>query len=130
MTVLRRAEPGTTYNIGSCSERRNVDIVKQICDLVDELAQPLPSGPRRNLIQFAEDRPGHDKRYAMDASKLRIDLGWRPVHDIDSGLRNTVQWYLENESWWRPLLDEQDALGRLGISRRNATRASGHLRAL
>jgi dTDP-glucose 4,6-dehydratase len=125
VSVLERAEPGTTYNIGSASERRNVDLVEQICDLVDELAQPLPSGSRRNLIQFAEDRPGHDRRYAIDASQLRLDLGWRPVHDITSGLRNTVQWYLENESWWRPLLDERDALGRLGIARRDAARASG-----
>ena len=70
LTVLDKAEPGSTYNIGCSAERRNIDIVEAICDLVDELAGPLPSGPRRGLISFVTDRPGHDKRYAIDAAKL------------------------------------------------------------
>jgi dTDP-glucose 4,6-dehydratase len=116
VTIFERAEPGSTYNIGCASERRNIEIVRQICDLVDELAGPLPSGPRRKLIQFVEDRPGHDKRYAMDASKLHVHFGWHPVHDITSGLRSTVQWYLDNETWWGPLVADNDALARLGLS--------------
>ena len=117
VTVLTRAEPGSTYNIGCSAERRNIEIVEAICDLVDELAGPLPSGPRRGLIAFVEDRPGHDKRYAIDASRIRENLGWRPVHDLASGLRQTVQWYLDNESWWRPVVERNSALGRLGLQR-------------
>ena len=101
ITVLTRAEPGSTYNIGCSSERRNLEIVEAICDLVDELAGPLPSGPRRNLITFVTDRPGHDKRYAIDADKLLADLGWRPAYDLDAGLRQTVRWYLDNEAGGR-----------------------------
>lgn len=119
VTVLQRGEPASTYNIGCASERRNIEIVEQICDLVDEQAGPLASGPRHKLIQFVADRPGHDRRYAMDGTKLRTQLGWHPVHDLDSGLRSTVQWYLNNEAWWRPLIDEHDALGRLGLSLKN-----------
>jgi dTDP-glucose 4,6-dehydratase len=115
VAVLERAEPGSTYNIGCASECRNIDIIEQICDLVDELAGVLPSGPRRGLIEFVEDRPGHDQRYAMDASKLRELFGWRPAYDLGAGLRTTVQWYLDNEAWWRPLLNRSDALGRLGL---------------
>jgi dTDP-glucose 4,6-dehydratase len=118
LTILERAEPGSTYNIGCASERRNLEIVEQICDLVDELAGLLPSGPRRGLIEFVQDRPGHDKRYAMDATELRQRLGWRPIYNLDSGLRSTVQWYIENEAWWRPLLGSH-ALGRLGLSNPN-----------
>jgi dTDP-glucose 4,6-dehydratase len=114
VTVLERAEPGSTHNISCGSENRNIDVVEQICALIDELAGPLTAGPRRGLIRFVEDRPGHDRRYAMDASKLRKCLDWEPVYDFASGLRNTVQWYLENEDWWRPLLNRNDMLGRLG----------------
>lgn len=119
VTILERAEPGGTYNIGCACERRNIEIVQQICDLVDELAGPLPSGPRRSLIQFVEDRPGHDKRYAMDASKLCVHFDWKPIHDVNSGLRSTVQWYLDNEAWWRPLVEKRDALGRIGLLARS-----------
>ena len=115
VTVLKRAKPGSTYNIGCSSECQNIRLVERICDLLDELAPPLAKGPRRNLITFVEDRPGHDKRYAIDASRLRRDLGWRAVFDLDSGLRQTVQWYLDNESWWRPLVSKGDALNRLGL---------------
>ena len=118
ISVLERAEPGTTYNIGSGSERRNIDIVEQICDLVDELAGSLASGPRRSLITFVEDRPGHDKRYSVDASRLREQFGWRHAYDFDVGLRSTVQWYIDNEAWWRPLLETKKAVDRLGLSQR------------
>jgi dTDP-glucose 4,6-dehydratase len=124
VTVLEHAEPGTTYNIGSSSERRNIEIVEEICDLVDELAGALAHGPRRGLIEFVEDRPGHDKRYAIDSSKMLTDFDWRPVHSLSSGLRKTVQWYFENDAWWRPLLIEHNALERQGTSRREGTPAT------
>ena len=103
LTVLNKAEPGSTYNIGCSAERRNIDMVEDICDLVDDLAGPLASGPRRGLISFVADRPGHDKRYAIDASKVTAKLGWKPTYDLASGLRQTVQWYLDNESLVAPV---------------------------
>ena len=118
-----RGEPGSTYNIGCSAERRNIDMVEAICDLVDELAGPLASGPRRGLITFVADRPGHDKRYAIDAGKLTARLGWKPAHDLASGLRQTVQWYLDNEAWWRPLVERSDALGGLGLIKAAAVHA-------
>lgn len=121
--VLEKAEPGSTYNVGGASDHRNIDVVEKICDLVDQLAGALSSGPRRGLIKFVEDRFGHDQRYAMDASKLRERLGWRPAYDFTSGLRSTVRWYLDNEAWWRPLLNTSDALGRLGFLNRRRAQA-------
>ncbi|MGI8853634.1 MAG: dTDP-glucose 4,6-dehydratase [Methyloceanibacter sp.] len=115
ITVLTRAEPGSTYNIGGASERRNIDIVEAICDLIDELAGPHPSGKRRELITFVEDRPGHDARYAIDASRVQDELSWQPAHDLASGLRRTVQWYLDNEAWWQPLIARGNALARRGV---------------
>ena len=114
IAVLEGGVPGNTYNIGGSSERRNIDVVEQICDILDEIAPTLSTGPRRNLIQFVQDRPGHDQRYAIDASKLQSGLGWRPNYNFESGLRLTVQWYLKNRSWWQPLVKNSDALSRLG----------------
>ena len=115
LTVLQHAEPGTTYNIGCSAERRNIDMVEAICDLVDDFAGPIASGPRRGLIRFVADRPGHDKRYAIDASKVTAKLGWKPTYNLASGLRQTVRWYLDNEAWWRPLLARGNALDRIGL---------------
>jgi dTDP-glucose 4,6-dehydratase len=115
VTVLAKAVPGSIYNVGCSAERRNLEIVQEICDLVDEFAGPLASGPRRVLIRFVTDRPGHDKRYAIDASKLGKDLGWTPIHDLAAGLRSTVQWYLSNETWWRPLIERNNPLDRIGV---------------
>ncbi|RYE89785.1 MAG: NAD-dependent epimerase/dehydratase family protein, partial [Myxococcales bacterium] len=98
--VLGGGRPGETYNVGGNSERPNLAIVHAVCDLLDELAPPLPSGqPRRQLITFVADRPGHDRRYAIDASKIRAELGWTPAHTLTDGLRRTVQWYLSNHDW-------------------------------
>jgi dTDP-glucose 4,6-dehydratase len=98
-TVLERGRLGETYNIGGNSERKNLDVVNTICDLVDELRPDPAEGPRRRLIKFVTDRPGHDRRYAIDASKIDHELGWLPSVDFERGLRETVAWYLEHASW-------------------------------
>jgi dTDP-glucose 4,6-dehydratase len=98
--IATRGTVGETYNVGGWNERRNIDVVEAICDLVDEMAANETIGPRRNLIQFVSDRPGHDQRYAIDASKIKRDLGWTPRETFESGLRNTVRWYLDHPAWW------------------------------
>jgi dTDP-glucose 4,6-dehydratase len=97
--VLGRGRVGETYNIGGNSERKNLDVVTTICDLVDELRPDAAIGSRRKLISFVTDRPGHDRRYAIDASKISRELGWRPAEEFESGLRRTVAWYLEHSAW-------------------------------
>ncbi|MGC1449521.1 MAG: dTDP-glucose 4,6-dehydratase [Candidatus Sulfotelmatobacter sp.] len=99
-TVLRHGQPGETYNIGGWNEKANLEIVQTICDLVDEMA-PRTAGSRRELIRFVKDRPGHDRRYAMDARKIERELGWKPKARFEEGLGKTVRWYLENEEWVR-----------------------------
>ncbi len=117
VTVVERGTPGETYNIGGKAERTNLDVVETLCDLVDELAGPLESGEsRRSLITFVADRPGHDHRYAIDQTKIQRELGWEPRHTFDTGLRDTVQWYLDNRAWWQPLRDRQ-ATERLGLKK-------------
>jgi dTDP-glucose 4,6-dehydratase len=97
-TVLKRGQVGQTYNIGGWNEKRNIDIVETICDLVDEMAGSCGAS-RRELITFVKDRPGHDRRYAMDATKIERELGWRPRETFESGIRKTVHWYLKNDGW-------------------------------
>lgn len=98
-TVLERGRVGETYNIGGNSERRNLDVVTTICDLVDEMCPDAAAGPRRRLITFVQDRPGHDRRYAINASKIASELGWAPAERFETGLRKTVRWYLDHRSW-------------------------------
>jgi dTDP-glucose 4,6-dehydratase len=100
LTVVERGRIGESYNIGGVNERRNIDVVHCICDLMDELAPNAAIGPRRDLITFVQDRPGHDLRYAIDCSKIERELGWRPRETFETGLRKTVQWYLDNRDWW------------------------------
>jgi dTDP-glucose 4,6-dehydratase len=98
-TVLEKGRAGETYNIGGNSERTNLDVVTTICDLVDEMRPRAGAAPRRKLITFVEDRPGHDRRYAIDAGKIRREVGWKPAEGFESGLRKTVGWYLEHGDW-------------------------------
>lgn len=99
-TVLDRGGPGETYNIGGWNEKPNIEIVQTICDLVDEMS-PRGGSSRRELITFVKDRPGHDRRYAMNAGKIERELGWRPKETFETGLRKTVRWYLEHDDWVR-----------------------------
>jgi dTDP-glucose 4,6-dehydratase len=106
VACLTKGRIGECYNIGGNNERTNIDIVQTICDLVDELAGPLASGePRRSLIRFVADRPGHDKRYAIDASKMRDELGWEPQVKYAEGIRDTISWYLGNPEWVKGVRD-------------------------
>ncbi|WP_457093879.1 dTDP-glucose 4,6-dehydratase [Microvirga sp. P5_D2] len=98
--AAEKGQVGENYNIGGWNERKNIDVVKAICALVDELAPDASIGPREKLITYVTDRPGHDLRYAIDASKIKRDLGWTPAETFESGLRKTVAWYLENRPWW------------------------------
>jgi dTDP-glucose 4,6-dehydratase len=115
--ILTAGRPGETYNVGGDSERRNLAVVEAICDLVDRMAPKLAGGPRRALIEFVKDRPGHDLRYAIDASKLQAELGWRAREDFGSGLARTVAWYLDNRAWWERLRAGIYAGDRLGLGR-------------
>jgi dTDP-glucose 4,6-dehydratase len=114
LTVLTKGKLRESYNIGGENEATNIDLVRMICSLLDQMR---PNGaPYDRLITFVADRPGHDARYAIDPAKIRKDLGWRPSVTLEQGLRQTVQWYLDNEDWWRPLL-ERDGVGqRLGVA--------------
>lgn len=98
-TVLEKGTIGETYNIGGGNQQANIDVVHMLCDLLDELVPDSPHKPHRQLIRFVQDRPGHDRRYAIDARKLESELGWRAQETFASGLRKTVQWYLANQTW-------------------------------
>ncbi len=111
--VLTRGRPGQTYNVGGKNERSNFCVVQAIADVLDELV-PLSSGRRRDLIRFVGDRPGHDLRYAIDATKIETELGWRPRETFDTGIKKTVEWYLANSAWWQPLRELRYGGQRLG----------------
>lgn len=106
LTALQKGQVGRTYNIGGNSEKQNIEVVRLICDLLDEISAPLVSGKsRQELIRFVTDRPGHDRRYAIDASRIRDELGWEPAMTFEEGIRKTVQWYLDNRQWSESILD-------------------------
>ncbi len=111
--IAARGRVGETYNVGGRNERRNIDVVRAICGVLDQLSPE--ARPRDRLIRFVADRPGHDARYAIDASKLESELGWRASHDFDSGIATTVRWYLDNDWWWRPLRKQYGG-ERLGLT--------------
>ena len=114
--VLQQGQPGESYNVGGDSERRNVEVVRAICRLLDEMLSHSPHRPHERLIQFVTDRPGHDARYAIDASKIRRELGWRPRHSFDQGLRETVRWFIRNRSWWERVMSGAYRGERLGLA--------------
>lgn len=111
--IHRKGVPGETYNIGGHNERTNLEVVQTICRILDEL-RPKESGHYEDQIVFVQDRPGHDRRYAIDPQKLRSGLGWKPEETFDSGIRKTIQWYLDNDWWWRPIREQKYAGERLG----------------
>ncbi|MDX2230653.1 MAG: dTDP-glucose 4,6-dehydratase [Leptolyngbyaceae cyanobacterium bins.349] len=105
--VLERGKVGETYNVGGNNEVRNIDLVHMLCELMNQMAPALPIQPAQELITFVKDRPGHDRRYAINSSKLQTELGWTPSVTVQEGLRQTVEWYLAHEAWWKPLLSEE-----------------------
>ena len=114
--VISKGKIGSTYNIGGHNEKTNIEVVESICNLLDELTLEKPKGIKnyKDLITFVKDRPGHDQRYAIDASKIKRDLGWIPKETFETGLRKTVQWYLNNDQWWKRVLSGEYRLERLG----------------
>ncbi len=113
--VVSEGSVGETYNIGGHNEKTNLQVVETLCNLLEECAdKPAAIGQFRDLVTFVSDRPGHDRRYAIDASKIRRDLGWTPKHSFAEGMRKTVQWYLDNRAWWSGVLDGSYRLDRLG----------------
>ncbi|UFN69814.1 dTDP-glucose 4,6-dehydratase [Vibrio alginolyticus] len=115
-TVVKTGQVGETYNIGGHNEKKNIEVVKAICSLLEELAPNKPEGVinYEDLITFVKDRPGHDVRYAIDASKIERELGWVPQESFESGIRKTVEWYLNNRQWWERVLNGDYRLERLG----------------
>lgn len=118
-TVVTEGGIGETYCIGGHNERKNIDVVKTICTILDKIIDKKPAGIHSfaELITFVEDRPGHDLRYAIDASKIKRDLGWMPLETFESGIEKTINWYLANEGWWQRVLDGSYAGERLGLKK-------------
>lgn len=112
--VVERGNVGHTYNIGGRNERSNIDVVRGICGLLDSL-HPHGDGPRERLITFVADRPGHDRRYAIDASKLESELGWRAQETFETGLARTVHWYCDNRPWWEAIMARGYRAARIGL---------------
>ena len=113
--IWKDGKCGDKYNVGGRNERQNIEVVKVICELMDKHSpNPHPEG-HSSLITYVADRPGHDARYAIDADKLESELGWKAEEDFDSGIEKTVKWYLENQDWWQPILDNKYSMERLGL---------------
>ena len=117
LLVVQKGELGRSYNIGGENERSNLELVKTLCTILDRLQPKVGSGSYADQITFVADRPGHDARYAIDPSRIRKELGWRPSVTVEEGLEKTVQWYLDNESWWRPLFNRHGVGQRIGTGK-------------
>lgn len=113
-SVMKNGTVGETYNIGGNSEKQNIEVVKSICSILDDIVPDKEIGNRSDLITFVSDRPGHDQRYAIDASKIKIKLGWTPNESFKTGLEKTVKWYLNNQTWWKEVLSGKYKMERLG----------------
>ncbi|WP_457587938.1 dTDP-glucose 4,6-dehydratase [Ensifer canadensis] len=113
--VFEQGVPGQTYNVGGNSERRNIDVVKTICAILDRLQPRVDGRSYCDQIAFVTDRPGHDQRYAIDAAKIDNELGWKPVESFETGIEKTVSWYLGNRDWWMEILERTQAASRLGL---------------
>src|SRR5262249_15445789 len=122
--VFERGMPGETYNIGGDAERRNIDVVNALCDILDRLRPRADGRSYRHLVRLVADRPGHDLRYATDASKIRRELGWEPNHTFETGLEATVRWYLDNADWWQDIRQQNYQQGRLGLIHSTAAATS------
>ena len=114
--VFERGTPGRTYNVGGNNERTNLQVVEAVCAHLDALRPRADGRPYADRIAFVADRPGHDLRYAIDATRIRTELGWEPRETFDTGLAKTVRWYLDNEAWWRGIVDARDAGARRGLA--------------
>ena len=114
--VFERGLPGRTYNVGGNSEKQNLEVVHTVCAILDRLRPRADGQPYASQIGYVADRPGHDKRYAIDASRIRDEIGWEPQESFDSGIEKTVAWYLSNEDWWRPIVAERQADQRRGLA--------------
>lgn len=114
--MVTEGEIGETYNIGGHNEKANIEVVKTICSLLEEFVPKKPEGVQQyqDLITYVTDRPGHDVRYAIDASKIERELGWTPEESFETGIRKTVEWYLNNQQWWQRVLDGSYNFERLG----------------
>jgi dTDP-glucose 4,6-dehydratase len=123
LAVLQRGRSGESYNIGGGAERRNIDLVTTVCGILDRLVPSAPHRPHEKLITFVPDRPGHDRRYAIDARKISDELGWRPRETLESGLEKTVRWYLDNMPWWWRTMNDTYDTGRLGLGRQKEEKA-------
>lgn len=113
--VLHKGVLGEVYNVGGNNEKTNIEVVETLCQLLDELVPDSAYKPHKSLMKFVQDRPGHDARYAIDASKIKREVGWEPTETFETGLRKTVQWYLDNQSWWQNVLDGSYRGERLGL---------------
>lgn len=114
--VFEQGRPGRTYNVGGNNEKQNLEVVTAVCAILDELRPRSDARPYAEQITYVADRPGHDKRYAIDASRIADELGWAPRETFESGIRKTVAWYLDNEAWWRPIVAERLADQRRGLA--------------